>query len=118
MSILKIQTTTKRQTVKMSLDAAIYQQIQSYCKWANLERPAEFVERAAEFIFMKDEKWKNRNRPAAKTTQATHKVAQPSAPQTTHQGSHQPTHKKPSSTLKARPSRKTAKPKLKSKHIA
>ena len=49
----------------MSIDAHIYQQVQSYCKWANLERPALFFEKAAEYIFAKDEKWKNRNKPAS-----------------------------------------------------
>lgn len=47
--------------VKAEIDAAVAEEIQRYCAWANVDINL-FIEGAARFVFEKDKEWKALNR--------------------------------------------------------
>src|SRR5690242_19554870 len=76
MSILKTTVPVQRKTVKMSLNAQLYQDMLAYCQWAKFDRPAELVERAVEYVFAHDKAWQQHHKdkkgaPARKSTDKT-----------------------------------------------
>lgn len=66
MPIINGDRSTKKDTIKVSINADISKQITDYCQWANVNDISIFVEESARFVFSKDKEWKNHQRSLAK----------------------------------------------------
>lgn len=49
----------QKEKIKIDIDVDVYKQIQSYCKWANLNSEDTFFEKSALYVLAKDKDWKN-----------------------------------------------------------
>ena len=45
-----------------TISAEIFEKIEEYCAWANIEDIGYFIEEAASFVFAKDKEWKDHQR--------------------------------------------------------
>lgn len=48
----------KKEKIKAEIDSEIFDKINAYCAWANIEDIGFFLEEAATFVFAKDRDWK------------------------------------------------------------
>ena len=48
----------KKEKIKAEITSEIYDRINAYCAWANIDDIGFFIEEAASFIFSKDKDWK------------------------------------------------------------
>lgn len=74
MALISNTTSSKKEKVKLELNAEILANIRTYCEWAAIDDLAFFVEEAACFIFSKDKDFKAAQKAlkkAAKAEEAT-----------------------------------------------
>lgn len=74
MALINHTTSSKKEKVKLELNAEILANIRTYCEWAAIDDLAFFVEEAACFIFAKDKDFKAAQKAlkkAAKLEEAT-----------------------------------------------
>lgn len=59
MPIIKSKSKKEKEQIRISIDKAIIEKIRQYCEWADVQKPDEFFQQAAEFILSKDKEWLN-----------------------------------------------------------
>ena len=57
MPIIKAKAKQEKEQVRISIDTRVIERIRQYCEWANISKPDEFFEQAAEFVLSKDKAW-------------------------------------------------------------
>ncbi len=62
----------KKEKIKAEIDSEIFDKINAYCAWANIDDISFFLEEAASFVFAKDRDWRqyNKAKRRAETAQA------------------------------------------------
>ena len=61
MALITAKKPSDVEKVKIEINKNIYEEIQSYCQWAGIDKIDHFFEEAATFIFSKDRDWKKLN---------------------------------------------------------
>ena len=56
----------KKEKIKAEINSEVYEKINAYCAWANIDDIGFFIEEAASFIFSKDRDWKQYEKTAKK----------------------------------------------------
>ncbi len=70
MAIITSKRSTKKERIKVDINAEIYSQIEQYCQWASIDDLGFFLEEAACFIFAKDKDWKQYKKATKKAISA------------------------------------------------
>jgi hypothetical protein len=59
MPIIKSKEKKEKEQIRISIDKPIIEKIRQYCEWADVQKPDDFFQQAAEFILSKDKDWLN-----------------------------------------------------------
>jgi hypothetical protein len=59
MPIIKSKEKKEKEQIRISIDKSIIEKIRQYCEWADVQKPDDFFQQAAEFILSKDKDWLN-----------------------------------------------------------
>lgn len=59
MPIIKSKSKKEKEQIRISIDKSIIEKIRQYCEWADVQKPDDFFQQAAEFILSKDKDWLN-----------------------------------------------------------
>lgn len=70
MALINGKRISNKNKLKIEINAEVLENIQSYCKWAEIDEVDYFFEEAACFILSKDRDWKKHQ----KTTKADNKI--------------------------------------------
>lgn len=57
MPIIKTKEKQETEQLRIVIDARVLEKVKRYCEWANIGKPDEFFEQAAEFVLSKDKDW-------------------------------------------------------------
>jgi hypothetical protein len=57
MPIIKAKQKQEKEQIRISIEKPILEKVRQYCEWANISKPDEFFEQAAEIILSKDKDW-------------------------------------------------------------
>lgn len=58
MAIISSRIEREKEKIKLEIDADIYQELNDYMKWANLDNISHCIEDALSFVFKSDRDWK------------------------------------------------------------
>ena len=56
----------KKEKIKADVNSEVFDKINAYCAWANIDDIGFFIEEAAAFIFSKDRDWKQHQKATRK----------------------------------------------------
>ena len=56
----------KKEKIKAEINSELFEKINAYCAWANIDDLGFFIEEAASFIFSKDRDWKQHEKATRK----------------------------------------------------
>ena len=59
MPIIKAKPKQEKEQIRISIDKSIIDNIKAYCAWANISKPDDFFEQAADYILSKDKEWRD-----------------------------------------------------------
>lgn len=57
MPIIKSTQKQEKEQIRISIEKTIAEKIRQYCEWADVKKPDDFFEQAAEYILSKDKDW-------------------------------------------------------------
>ena len=58
MPLISPRTQPQAQSIKIMIEAPLYQEINNYCTWAKFKSKDQFFEEAARFVLSRDTEWK------------------------------------------------------------
>ncbi|KTD18425.1 hypothetical protein [Legionella jordanis] len=71
MPIINSTRVQKKEKIKAEISSEIFDMINEYCTWANIDDVGFFIEEAASFVFAKDRDWKQYKKAAKKRAETT-----------------------------------------------
>jgi hypothetical protein len=67
MPLISPKIQSQPQSLKIMIEAPLYQEIDDYCAWAKFKSKDQFFEEAARFILSKDIEWKAKKKSRTQT---------------------------------------------------
>lgn len=66
MALISKARVNQKEKIKLELSSEVFNQIEAYCAWSQIEDISFFIEEAACYIFSKDKEWKAHQKQAEK----------------------------------------------------
>lgn len=57
MAIIKAKQKQQKEQLRINIDKNLHEKIKQYCEWAGVQKIDDFIEQAAEYVFVKDKDW-------------------------------------------------------------
>lgn len=61
MPLLKPSAKKSKKPIRINMAEEIFDDINKYCKWANIQKLDDFFEQAVKLVFNKDREWRKHN---------------------------------------------------------
>jgi hypothetical protein len=75
MAIINSNRFNKKSKIKAAISSEIFEKINAYCKWANIDDIGFFIEEAASFVFAKDKDFKAAQKKAKRHEKQNQKLS-------------------------------------------